>query len=382
MAGVAGGIATRLSVDPMLVRMGFVVLSFAGGFGPLLYIVLWAILPEGRESRPIRTSPASHATQLLALTCLVLGALLVLREAGLWFGDAVVWPLALAGLGAGVILTRTDGDDRWARLAGRFGSVPAGAGSGRMSLARVGAGALLVVIGMGLVLNASNVVSAATSFVVPVVVTLAGVSLIFGPWLWSLAQQLSEERRERIRTEERADMAAHLHDSVLQTLALIQRTDSPQKIATLARVQERELRSWLYGTGAPSGDSLRVTADELATRIETLHDLQVEVVVVGDTPISEATEALVAACGEALSNAARHSGADSLALYIEVEPDRISAFVRDQGSGFDPLAVPSDRRGITDSIVGPLTRHRGTATVKSEGGRGTEVAMVLPLMTP
>ncbi|MEA2447894.1 MAG: hypothetical protein QOK47_1531, partial [Actinomycetota bacterium] len=205
LAGVAGGLGKRLSVDPMLVRLGFVVLSFAGGFGALLYVVLWAVLPEGTESRSIRTVPASQAVQLLAISCFVLGALLILRDVGLWFGDAVVWPLALAGLGAGVIVTRGE-SDRWTRMAGRIGTRPRDVVTGRMSPARVGAGALLVVIGMGLVLNASNVVSAATSFIIPVVVTLAGVSLIFGPWLWSLAQQLGEERRERIRTEERAEM--------------------------------------------------------------------------------------------------------------------------------------------------------------------------------
>jgi signal transduction histidine kinase len=231
---------------------------------------------------------------------------------------------------------------------------------------------------MILVLNASNVVSAATSFVIPVVVTLAGVTLIFGPWLSNLAGQLTEERRARIRNEERADMAAHLHDSVLQTLALMQRTDSPQKVAALARVQERELRAWLYGKGVPASDSLRGAAEALAARVEAMHDVQVEVIVVGDAAMDEASEALIAACGEALSNAAAHSGVATISLYLEVEPSQISAFVRDKGRGFDPSSVPPDRRGIADSIVGRLARNGGSATVRSSLDAGTEVQMTLP----
>jgi signal transduction histidine kinase len=377
LSGVAGGIAKRLSVDPVLVRLAFVVLTLSGGFGALAYVLLWAVLPEGDESQGMRRSPVPPARQLLAITCFVLGTLLVLRDVGLWFGDAIVWPLALAGLGAGTIFIR-GGNERWSRMTGSFGDRPIDLITGRLSPARIGAGALLVVAGMILVLNASNVVSAATSFIVPVVVTLAGVTLIFGPWLWNLAQQLADERRERIRTEERADLAAHLHDSVLQTLALIQRTDSPQKIAALARVQERELRSWLYGRSGSGSDSLRGAAEGLAERVEAMHDVKVEVVVVGDVPMDEGTEAIIAACGEALSNAASHAGVGSISLYMEVEPSRITAYVRDQGVGFDLESVPADRRGIADSIVGRLVRNGGTATIKTQPSGGTEVQMILP----
>jgi signal transduction histidine kinase/phage shock protein PspC (stress-responsive transcriptional regulator) len=378
LSGVAGGIAKRLSVDAVLVRLAFVVLTLGGGFGALAYVVLWAVLPEGDESQSMRRTPAPPVNQLLALTCFVLGALLILRDVGLWFGDAIVWPLALSGLGAGTIFIRGGGNERWNRMAGRFGDRPIDLITGRLSPARIGAGALLILAGMILVLNASNVVSAATSFIVPVVVTLAGVTLIFGPWLWNLAQQLADERRERIRTEERADLAAHLHDSVLQTLALIQRTDSPQKVAALARVQERELRSWLYGRSGSGSDSLRSAAEGLAERIEAMHEAKVEVVVVGDAPMDEGTEAVIAACGEALANAAKHSGAASVSLYIEVEPAQISAYVRDQGAGFDVESVPPDRRGIADSIVGRLARNGGSATVRTSPSGGTEVQMILP----
>ena len=378
LSGVAAGIAARLNVDVSLVRLIFVVLCFAGGFGALAYVSLWAALP-GSDSAPppIRREPASPPIQLAALGAITLGLLLILRDLRLWFGDAVVWPFALAGLGAGVILLRS----------GPGGSITRAAGSltGRrtdtetkLSPGRIGAGAALVVFGMMLVLRSSNVISAASSFIVPVAVTLMGVTLIFGPWLWNLGQQLHEERRERIRTEERAEVAAHLHDSVLQTLALIQRSDSPQEISSLARRQERELRAWLFDGSRHDTASLRKAADDLASRVESLHGVKVDVVVVGETSVDERIEAMLGACGEALTNAARHSGTDNVSLYIEVDDGKVSAFVRDTGKGFDPGEVPADRRGIAESIRARVERHHGTAEVVTSPGGGTEVRLVMP----
>ena len=83
---------------------------------------------------------------------------------------------------------------------------------------------------------------------------------------------------------------------------------------------------------------------------------------VGDAAMDEAMRALVAAISEATLNAASHSGAAEVSVYVEVEADAVTAFVRDHGSGFDPDAVPADRRGIADSIVGPHAaprRHGG-----------------------
>ena len=355
----------------------FLVLTLAGGFGPLAYVTLWAVLPEsGAPIRPIRRSQAAPQVQLAAVAAICLGLLLILRDIRLWFGDAVVWPFALAGLGAGVIFLRSGPDGHISRVTG--GLTPSRLEVAKLSPLRVAAGAALIVGGMGLVLQASNVISTATSFLIPVLVTLAGVTLIFGPWLWNLAQQLQEERRERIRTEERAEMAAHLHDSVLQTLALIQRTDSPQQIALLARRQERELRAWLFGQGRNNAGSLKAAADELATRIEGLHSVKVDVVVVGETEIDERVEALLGACGEALTNAARHSGAPSVSLYLEVEEEAVSAFIRDTGQGFDVSSVDGDRRGIAESIKGRVERHHGKVEIISAPGEGTEVRLSVP----
>lgn len=377
LAGVAGGISARLNVDVTLVRLMFVVLSFAGGFGALAYVTMWAALPESAAPiTPIRHSQASPPIQLAAVASICLGFLLLLKDIGLWFGDAVVWPFALAGLGAGVIFLRSGPDGHISRVTG--GLTPSRLEVARLSPFRVAAGAALIVGGMGLVLQASNVISTATSFLIPVLVTLAGVTLIFGPWLWNLAQQLQEERRERIRTEERAEVAAHLHDSVLQTLALIQRTESPQQIALLARRQERELRAWLFGQGRNSATSLKAAADDLATRIEGLHGVNVEVVVVGEIEITEQVEALLGASGEALTNAARHSGAPSVSLFLEVEEESVAAFIRDTGRGFDPAAIDADRRGITESIKGRVERHHGTVEIVSAPGDGTEVRLTVP----
>lgn len=174
-------------------------------------------------------------------------------------------------------------------------------------------------------------------------------------------------------------MAAHLHDSVLQTLALIQRADSRSRMATLARVQERELRSWLYGRSQDLvGDHLSTAIDAVAGRIEEMHEVNVEVVTVGDTPLSENLAALVAACGEAMNNAARHSGSPEISVYIEVEPESVTAYVRDQGKGFETHSVPSDRHGIAHSIIGRIERHGGTATIVSSPGQGTEVVLKMP----
>jgi signal transduction histidine kinase len=187
------------------------------------------------------------------------------------------------------------------------------------------------------------------------------------------------ERQERIRADERADVAAHLHDSVLQTLALVQRrANDPKEVVRLARMQERELRAWLLAGGsAPAPDteaSVGVALEELAAAVEAERSVPVEVVRVRDCP-AEGLEPLLLAAREAMVNAAQHSGASSVSVYLEVEPDKATVFVRDRGKGFDVAAVPADRGGITNSIVGRMTRAGGKATVRSTRGEGTEVEL-------
>lgn len=195
--------------------------------------------------------------------------------------------------------------------------------------------------------------------------------------------ELSREREERRRAAERADTAAHLHDSVLQTLALLQRRSAdPAEVVKLARRQERELRDWLGGgLGALSGPAttLRAALQGAAEEVERDHRLTVEVVVVGDAALDDGLRALAAAAKEALVNAGKHAGVDAVALYAEVDASGARVFVRDRGKGFDPTTAGTDHRGLRESIVARLDRHGGSATVRSAPGAGTEVALVLPV---
>jgi len=242
IAGVAGGIADRLGVVDLYVRAGFLVLTLIWGVGILLYLALWAYtLERTHDSGPeLEESEQRKVGYLLMFA----GGLLALRSIGIWSGDRLVWPGAAVILGVAFLMDRRDIDPRSAMLAvfdprsGRFRS-------------RAVIGILLLVVGVSILSAAA--VPALETVVLAVVVTGVGMAVLFGPWVWRMATDLGAERSKRIREEERADMAAHLHDSVLQTLALIQRTDDPRRVSTLARVQERELRRWLYDASVADG---------------------------------------------------------------------------------------------------------------------------------
>ena len=378
--GLAGGFGTRWGIDPTIVRMALAVLATAAGAGVVVYMLGCVLSVEAPRMAEVRTRPMRRGIRpVLAVAAIVAGLLVLLRGAGIWFGDGLVWPVAVAALGTTLIWARSDGTEVSPihRMAARMTGNPVEAVFGRASRLRIALGALLVITGAGAFLSANRALAAA-SILVPIIVTIAGLGLVLGPWLWKLAQQLSDERRERIRSEERAEVAAHLHDSVLQTLALIQRSDTSREMATLARVQERELRAWLYGKGTGTDDALSVSIDFLAGRVEELHQVVVEAIVVGDARLDDHLKALVHACGEAAMNAARHSGAESISVYVEVEEDAVTAFVRDQGKGFDPETIPTDRRGIRESIHARMERHGGWAEIFSAPGEGTEVQLRLP----
>ncbi len=258
---------------------------------------------------------------------------------------------------------------------GGLGSVFAG----RFSTLRVLAGALLVAGGMAASLAANRSLPAVSSALLAVAVTAIGLGLLLGPWIVRLAREAAQERRQRVRSEERAEIAAHLHDSVLHTLALIQRSDAPPEVTALARRQERELRAWLGGRPTVAAEvDLRGAVDALASRIEEHHRISVDTVVVGDAPVDDRLRSLLDACQEAATNAARHSGATHVSLYVEIDEEAITAYVRDQGCGFDPDRVPKDRRGIAEFILGRMRRNGGTGTVTSAPGEGTEVLLRLP----
>jgi signal transduction histidine kinase len=204
--------------------------------------------------------------------------------------------------------------------------------------------------------------------------------LLLGPWWLRIARDLVLERQARVRAEERADIAARVHDSVLQTLALIQRrADDPQKVVQLARLQERELRSWLFEGRDPNeteaDSTLTGGVRQIQQDVEARYGVPVEAVTVGDCELDDNLNALLAAAREATVNAAKWSGASVISLFAEVEPGEVSLVVRDRGQGFDPEAVPADRKGVAESIRGRMTRRGGTATVTSAPGEGTKVTL-------
>jgi signal transduction histidine kinase len=304
------------------------------------------------------------------------------RSTGLTFGAAFAWPVALAAAGSALIWARSDEGDRkrWARISERLpGNPVASVFGGRISPLRVAGGGLLIAAGMTLFLVVNGTLASARTAVLAVLVTAVGLGLILGPWILRLARDAGDERRQRIRSEERAEIAAHLHDSVLHTLALIQRSEDPADVAALARRQERELRAWLDHRPTPSEQQdLRGAMDALTSRVEELHHVTVDTVVVGDVPVTENVGALLLACQEAAINAARHSGSPRVSIYVEADDDGITAYVRDEGAGFDVNAVSPDRRGIAQSVIGRMRRHGGSATVTSQPGQGTEVQLQLP----
>ena len=368
LAGVAQGLARQTGLPVLAVRLAFVLLTVAGGSGAAAYAVLWLMLPQeqgveapddGRRQRVLQ------ALLLLAVVAVGVGAVLGLVPSG-----RAVLPLAAAVVGVALVWQQADlvQRRRW-RLSA----------SGAPGTAlRLVLGALLLVGGLVGFLASRGQLAVARAGLLSTVVVVVGLALLSSPWWFALTADLREERRQRIRSQERAEVAAHLHDSVLQTLALIQRAAaSPEEVARLARSQERELRGWLYGSRAGEG-TLSAALAQVAEDVEQAHRLPVEVVVVGDAPLDERLSALVAATREAVVNAARHAGAPVVDVYAEVEPTAVSVFVRDRGKGFDPEAVPADRHGLAGSVVGRMQRHGGTARVRSAPGDGTEVQLELP----
>ena len=380
IGGVAAGIGHHLGVEPTTARIAFVLLSLAFGFGIVVYLLTWLLAPlEAVEPIANPVGPRVFRptlSQALGAALILVGVVIVLFVSGFWFGEAFAWPVTLGAIGFAILWARS-GDDRRGRSAVDVVI------SGRRPIARVAIGSLLIVGAMLVYLGNSYSISTAGPMLLAATVAIGGLGLIGGPWIWSIGRDLIDERSQRVRTEARAEMAAHLHDSVLQTLALIQRSPEQREMVTLARTQERELRAWLYGRApALAGARLRDAIDAMAGRVERDQHAKVEAIVVGDADLDERARALVSAVGEATLNAARHSGSTEVSVYVEVEDDAISAFVRDHGTGFDPEGVAADRRGIADSIVGRMERHGGSAVVNSRPGAGTEIVMRLPRRSP
>jgi signal transduction histidine kinase len=335
IAGVCGGIGERLGVDPTLVRLVFALLALAGGAGILLYLALWA---WSTGQRPIGVIVlTAFATMALCLA----------------FGFPGPFILGIGLVVAGLVT-----------LARRGATLRPGTSFFVPGVALVMAGAVVMLSHLG----------APHSFFAPGAV-LGALALVVGPWIW----QMTIERGERIRLAERAEIAARIHDSVLQTLALVQRdAGDPRRVRSLARRQERELRRWLYGSGYGNADTLADALAEAVADIEEAHRVTVELASAGDAPLDDRLAQVVLAAREAIANAAKHSQAEEISVYAEVGADDVAVFVRDRGVGFDRAGVAPDRRGLAESVEARMQRAGGSATITSVPGEGTEVELRLP----
>jgi signal transduction histidine kinase/phage shock protein PspC (stress-responsive transcriptional regulator) len=390
VAGVCSGIGRRLGIDPIIVRIAFVVAAVATRGGAVAgYVLFWVFMDEGdREPAPGDVNRVEAVVSRIrvgnwrvaaGVGFLTLSFLLVLREIGLWWSDALVWPLILAASGA-ALLWFQNGEGSGERRGAPAADSSSALGARVADIYRGGFGIALVVGAALLFLYANGALGEARDVVLAVVVAGTALSLILLPFLWRLGRNLAAERSERIRSQERAEVAAHLHDSVLQTLALMQkRADDPKEVAALARRQERELRAWLFdGDSGRGGDRLSTALEHAAAEVEDDHGVPIDVVTVGDHPLDERGVALVAATREALTNAAKFApGATPIAVFAEMDDQSAHVFVRDRGPGFDPASIPVDRRGVRESIIARMQRHGGRATIRSTPETGTEVELAI-----
>ncbi|WP_235833638.1 ATP-binding protein [Aeromicrobium chenweiae] len=384
VGGVSAGLAEHLGVPVLYVRLAFIVATWVQGIGVLAYLLLWRFLPlrrpdlspglesatrRGLRSRT-RTGPTEIA-QTIALGAVGIGVLLLIQATGRGIGGGLFAPLLVAVVGLAVIWRQFD-DVAWERWMRQT--------RGWAFASRVAAGAALVALAGLYFLGKEGGWGAALNLASALVIALLGIGLILGPWISRLLGDLGEERRERVRSQERADVAAHLHDSVLQTLALLQKNaGDAATVATLARRQERELRAWLYGDDEQAGDSLVGALRAAAADVEDTHRVPVEVIAVGDAPLDPDALALARAAREAMINAAKHAKVDRIDVYAETDGHTADVFVRDRGVGFDLATIAGDRMGVRGSIVDRVERHGGLASIRSSPGEGTEVALSVTL---
>ncbi len=367
VAGVASGWGERLGVDANVVRAAITVLTLAGGLGVALYAAaaLWSTPPVSAQ-QAVAVRPRSTRREL-AVGCGTAAALVAARSIGLWPGDQVMAAVTAVGVALAIVWSRSLTEQHLARPA-------------LVRLFQAVAGATLLMAGLYSLASRTGGLANVGASAGAIAVVVGGLAVFVAPALGRLLKSLDEERTSRIREDERAVVAAHLHDSVLQSLVLIQRSGDPRRMANLARRQERALRGWLYGASEP-GDptTLHAAVDAVIAEIESDHDVRVEAVVVGDQALDEPARALIAAVREAVVNAARHAGVDRVDVFVETDGTELTAFVRDTGRGFDATAVPADRHGISESIVARTQRAGGRATLTSAVDVGTEVEVRIPV---
>ncbi|WP_206324750.1 MULTISPECIES: ATP-binding protein [unclassified Streptomyces] len=389
LGGVARGLAGHLGLPVAWVRAVFAVLVLTEGLGLLLYAVFWIVVPLGvggkAESRPLfelsedgrRRLRKPDRGQIVALVALAIGASVLIANLRI-DGETgrYVWPTLL--IGVGVVLVWRQADNARAEVWTGRGATRRRRGfhlvRGLVGVALVGTGLAVFVVVRGSIAQIGTALTAS-------VAVLTGIALLAGPWLIRMSQDLTAERTLRIRAQERAEVAAHVHDSVLHTLTLIQRNaDDAGEVRRLARAQERELRNWLYkpeGTGKDEEpETLAEAVKRAAAEVEDKHGVPLEVVVVGDCPLDEKLAAQMQAAREAMVNAAKYGGeGGAVQVYAEVEGRTVFVSVRDRGPGFDLDQVPEDRMGVRESIIGRMQRNGGTARLRAVPGGGTEVEL-------
>jgi signal transduction histidine kinase/phage shock protein PspC (stress-responsive transcriptional regulator) len=390
LGGIGAGISNRIGIDVTLVRVGLVLFGLLSGVGLAAYVVGWFFLPCDDDSAPIGPRALNDKRGIAIAIALVPVLILVIigvgdLHAGVFGSLASPGSIAVIGL---VFIWR-DGSEADQAALRRLVAPLAELGNDSVRSWR----RLWIRLGIGVALAALAFLALDSgrpgAWLEPlggVALVLAAIVVVFGPWWLTIGRDLMLERQARLRAEERAEMASRVHDSVLQTLAMIQRNaDQPQRVAQLARAQERELRSWLFDGRVPGSFGLGSEGEapaepvtvagavrQIQEEVEATHGIKVETVVVGDCPLNGDLDALLAAGREATVNAAKWSGADSVALFAEVNGDTVQLFVRDRGRGFDPSTVPEDRRGVAESVKGRVERHGGTAVVRTTPGEGTE----------
>lgn len=386
VGGVAAGIAAKTGITVTVVRVIFCVTALISGFGLAVYVLAWLFLPAADQPATIASRALAdlRGLALAAMTAsMIVVALVIVSILGIGLLSSFSWPLVLAVAGMVLIWRNADPVEQAAMrgLAQPLLDIGEAGTRSRLRLRIVLACAMLIG-GLATLVSVHNV----RQLLAPlggVVLVIGAVVLLLGPWWLRVARAAMVERQARVRAEERTEIAARVHDSVLQTLALIQRrADSPQQVIQLARAQERELRSWLFDGRAPgSMDGLATTfaggVRLIQQDVEAQHGVAIEAVTVGDCEIDDDLSALLAAAREATVNAAKWSGAKVVSLFSEVEPTGVSVFIRDRGCGFDPAKVPDDRKGLAESVKSRMARRGGSATIKSVLGEGTEVVLAM-----
>jgi signal transduction histidine kinase len=386
--GVAAGIAAWRGFNVTTVRIVFVLLALIpSGFFVPLYVVGWLLIPAAGEQTSIghRARSDSRGIALaIGLATMLAFLLFIVNVVGNGWIDSYAWPQLVTTAGLVLIWRNGSAEDvaTLRRLTEPLGSAPNPAARTRWSVIRLSVAAALVFGGAGWLASAHESLALLRPLGA-VLLIIAGIVLVLGPWWLRIARDLVLERQAKVRAEERADISARVHDSVLQTLALIQRrADDPQKVVWLARMQERELRSWLFEGRAPGEADAAMTfaagVRQIQRDVEARYGVPVEAVTVGDCELDENLNALLAAAREATVNAAKWSGAGEISVFAEVEPDSVSVVVRDRGKGFDPASVSADRKGLAESVHGRMTRRGGTASVVSAEGEGTKVTLQMP----